>query len=81
VIWCLGTTVHVDLAGAEMLEQLHTDLQARGITLVLAEARGQVREELRAAGLEKHFGDIRENATIAPMVRQWMAHAPAEHVV
>jgi high affinity sulfate transporter 1 len=81
VIWCLATTVHVDLAGAEMLEQLHSDLHARGITLVLAEARGQVREELRAAGLEKHFGDIRENATIAPIVRQWMSRASAEHVV
>ena len=37
---------------------------------LLAEARGPVREELRAAGLEEHFGPIRENATIAPMLRQ-----------
>jgi len=80
VVWCLATTVHVDLAGAEMLEQLHADLHAHGITLLLAEARGQVREELRAAGLEKHFGDIRENATIAPIVRQWMSRAPAAQV-
>jgi SulP family sulfate permease len=80
-IWCLGTTVHIDLAGAEMLEQLHSDLRARGISFLLAEARGQVREELRAAGLEKHFGQIRENATIAPIVRQWLSRAPAEQVV
>jgi MFS superfamily sulfate permease-like transporter len=69
-IWCLATTPHVDLAGAEMLEQLHKELHARGISLALAEARGQVREELRAAGLEAHFGPIRENATIAPMIDQ-----------
>ena len=80
-IWCLGTTVHVDLAGAEMLEHVHAELHARGIDLLLAEARGRVREELRAAGLEKHFGVIRENVTIAPIVRQFMSHAPAEQVV
>jgi MFS superfamily sulfate permease-like transporter len=68
-IWCLATTPHVDLAGAEMLEQLHAELHRRGIKLALAEARGPVREELRAAGLEQHFGPIRENATIAPLLR------------
>ncbi len=71
-IWCLATTPHVDLAGAEMLEQLHAELHGRGITLALAEARGPVREELRAAGLEHLFGVIRENATIAPIVQQWL---------
>ncbi len=70
-VWCLGTTSMVDLAGAEMLEQLHAELHERGINFALAEARGPLREQLRAAGLEKHFGEIRENVTIAPLVRQW----------
>jgi high affinity sulfate transporter 1 len=80
-VWCLATTVHIDLAGAEMLEQLHADLHSRGIEFALAEARGLVREELRAAGLEETFGAIRENATIAPIIRQWMDRhaAPAAH--
>jgi MFS superfamily sulfate permease-like transporter len=60
------------LAGAEMLEQLHGELHRRGINLALAEARGPVREQLRAAGLEAHFGAVRENATIAPIVREWL---------
>jgi MFS superfamily sulfate permease-like transporter len=70
-IWCLSSTPHVDLAGAEMLEQLHAELHRRGITLAIAEARGPVREELRAAGLEHQFGPIRENATIASLVRSF----------
>jgi high affinity sulfate transporter 1 len=74
-IWCLATTPHVDLAGAEMLEHLHGELAGKGIILALAEARGPVREQLRAAGLEKYFGAIRENATIAPIVKQWISGA------
>lgn len=64
VVWCLGTTPQVDLAGAELLEQVRGELGARGIRLDLAEARGPLRQTLRAAGLEKHFGPIEENATI-----------------
>jgi MFS superfamily sulfate permease-like transporter len=76
-IWCLGTTPHVDLAGAEALEQLCSELKDRGIELVLAEARGPLREQLRAAGLERHFGAIRENSAIAPIVQRWLASTTA----
>ena len=69
-VWSLSTTANVDLAGAEMLENLREELAARQITLQLAEARGPVRAALRAAGLEERFGPIRENATIAPIVGQ-----------
>lgn len=72
VVWCLVTTPHVDLAGAEMLEQLRAELARSGVELRLAEARGPLRESLRAAGLEAHFGPIHENATIAPIVRAWL---------
>jgi sulfate permease, SulP family len=69
-VWCLATTPNVDLAGAEMLEQLHSELHSRGITLALAEAHGPVRQQLRAAGLEHKFGAIHENATITSILRQ-----------
>ena len=67
-IWCLATTANVDLAGAEMLEHLHADLGHRGIELKLAEARGPLRKSLNAAGLEAHFGPIRENTTSASLI-------------
>ncbi len=72
-IWCLSTTAMVDLPGAEMLEQLRKELDGRGITLVLAEMRGPLRQQLRAAGLEHHFGAFRENVTVAAIVREWQA--------
>lgn len=67
-IWCLGSTPHVDLAGAEMLERTHKELHERGIDLKLAEAHGQARQSLRAAGLEQHFGPIDANITIAGLI-------------
>jgi SulP family sulfate permease len=74
-IWCLATTANIDLAGAEMLENLRGELEKRRITLKLAEARGAVRASLRAAGLEEHFGPIRENSTIAPLIAQDLSPA------
>jgi len=70
-IWCLATTAAVDLAGAEMLEHVRGDLEKRGIVLKLAEARGPLRETLHAAGLQQHFGEIKENTSIDPIVREW----------
>ena len=74
-VWCLATTAGVDLAGAEMLAHLRHELTGRGVSLRLADARGPVREALTAAGLEAHFGPIRENTTISSLVRDEPAAA------
>jgi len=72
-IWSLSTSPAVDLAGAEMLLQLRTELQRRGVTLMLADVRGPAREDLRKAGLEAHFGPVEANMSIAPIIRGWQA--------
>jgi SulP family sulfate permease len=74
-VWSLATTASVDLAGAEMLEHLRAEMRQRGLHLKLAEARGPVRESLRAAGLEAHFGPVRENTTVWSLVHD--ASAPS----
>lgn len=67
-IWSLSTVAAVDLAGAEMLLHLRGELARRGIDFRLAEVRGPVRESLRAAGLEAHFGRIEANMSIAAVL-------------
>jgi len=67
-IWSLSTVAAVDLAGAEMLMHLRDELQRRGVALHLADARGPVRDNLRAANLEAHFGPIEANASITAIV-------------
>lgn len=68
-IWSLATAAGADLAGAEMLVHLRSELAARGIALTLADARGPIRDNLRAAGLETHFGPIEANTTVASVIR------------
>lgn len=69
-IWSLSTVADVDLAGAEMLLHLRGELARRGIAFELADARGPVRESLRAAGLEGHFGPIEANASVAVLLQK-----------
>ena len=75
-VWSLSTVAAVDLAGAEMLLHLRQELRRHGIELRLAEARGPVRESLRAAGLEAHFGPIGPNSSIAALVDAHRSVAP-----
>jgi MFS superfamily sulfate permease-like transporter len=70
-IFFLGTSPGVDLAGAELLEELHQTLAERGIALRLAEARGDVRETLRRAGFEEKCGPVVAHQTVAAVVAEW----------
>lgn len=56
VLCDLSSSPHVDVAGARMFSDLRRDLAARGISLRLAEAHAQVRDQLRAEGLEEQVG-------------------------
>jgi high affinity sulfate transporter 1 len=74
-IFFLGSCPAVDLAGAELLEELHHGLRKRGIAFRLAEARGDVRETLRAAGFEEHCGPVVPVQPVATVVDEWRRHA------
>jgi high affinity sulfate transporter 1 len=70
-VFFLGTSPAVDLAGAELLEELHHGLGERGIAFRLAEARGEVRETLRRAGFERQAGPVVANQPVAAVVADW----------
>jgi MFS superfamily sulfate permease-like transporter len=74
-VFFLGTCPGVDLAGAELLEELHQALGGRGITLRLAETRGEVRETLRRSGFEEHYGPVPANQPVATVLDEWRAVA------
>ncbi len=58
VVCDLSNSPKVDIAGASMLAALQRDLQQRGAHLRLVEAHSQVRDVLRAAGLEEQVGRV-----------------------
>jgi high affinity sulfate transporter 1 len=79
-IFFLGTTPAVDLAGAEMLEELHHALRQRGVAFRLAEARGEVRDALRRAGFEERCFPVVPVQPVATVVEDWRADAAARDV-
>jgi high affinity sulfate transporter 1 len=68
VIWDLSTSPAVDLAGARMLATLHEALQAEGIGLRLVAAHAEVRDILRAEGLEDRVGHLGRRVSVADAI-------------
>ena len=59
----LGAVPNVDLAGAELLADLHRSLRARGVAFRLADAHGEVRDALRRIGFEREHGPLESGQT------------------
>lgn len=71
VIFFMGMVPTVDLAGAELLMDLHKTLRAQGIDFQLAEARGEVREALRRVGYVESCGKVEANQTVDNLLSAW----------
>jgi high affinity sulfate transporter 1 len=67
-VYFLGAVPLLDLAGAELLTELHKTLAARGIELRLAAVSSSVRETLVRAGYEEHCGPVVANESVADVV-------------
>jgi len=68
VILDLSTSANIDLAGGRMLSDLHWELTKRGAKLKLAEVHGDVRDLLRAEGLQEHVEGIEQRVGVAALV-------------
>ena len=73
VIFFLGAVPRVDLAGAELLADLHRTFGARAIEFRLAEAHGEVRAALRRIGLDREHGPLESGQTVDAVLSQWQA--------
>jgi high affinity sulfate transporter 1 len=66
----LSASAFIDLAGSRMLNELHGELDKRGIALRIVGARSYVRDFLRADGLGEKVGPIDRAATIHELVAE-----------
>jgi SulP family sulfate permease len=64
VVCDLSNSPYVDVAGADMLADLHADLHARGSQLRIVEARAKARDLLRAVGLEEQVGYLGRHMSV-----------------
>ena len=67
-VYYLGAVPLVDLAGAELLAELHATVTARGIDFRLAATPSSVRETLVKAGYEEHCAPVIANEPVAAAV-------------
>jgi sulfate permease, SulP family len=64
VVCDLSASPYIDLAGARMLHRLHDELASRGVTLRIVEARGRVRDLLRAGGIAEKIRGLDRVVTL-----------------
>jgi high affinity sulfate transporter 1 len=67
-IFFMGAVPLVDLAGAELLAELHRTLQARGLEFALAGTPSAVCEILARAGFQEECGPVTANEPVAAVV-------------
>ncbi len=68
VIIDIGATGDLDVTATDMLAELLTDLESRGVALSLAQAKGKVRDQLRRTGLLDRIGRARIHFSVAQAV-------------
>jgi MFS superfamily sulfate permease-like transporter len=71
VIFDLSTSPYVDSAGGRMLARLEEELAAEGIRLRVAEAHAEVRDMLRAEGLETQLGGVSRRTSIPDIIEEF----------
>jgi high affinity sulfate transporter 1 len=76
IVFFMGQVPFVDLAGAELLSDLHTKFEQQGVPFKLAEVRGEVRAALQRLG-EGHAAALaEENRTVDDVIRAWRSSTP-----
>ena len=64
-VFFMGAVPGLDLAGAELLAELHKTLRERGIEFRLAATHSSVRETLLKSGYEEHCGPVVANEPVS----------------
>lgn len=72
VVLDCGAMFDLDITGAETLEELDRDLDARGITLALAEPHAPMRHVLRCSGLLSKLGETNIFSTVGESIRAYV---------
>ena len=76
VILFLGAVPRIDLAGAELLADLHKTFRAQGVEFRLADVHGNVRDALRRIGFEREYGTLESGQTVDGIISKWESRVP-----
>lgn len=70
VVIDLSTSANIDLAGVRMLSELDEQVAQTGASLALADVHGDVRDLLKAEGLEARIPGVAQRMRIAALIEQ-----------
>jgi SulP family sulfate permease len=70
VVCDLSAAPFLDLAGSAMLHKLHALLAERAVALRVVGAHGEIRDLLRADGLDRKVGGIERGRTLADLIEE-----------
>jgi high affinity sulfate transporter 1 len=70
VVIDLSTSANIDLAGVRMIRELEEQVARVGASLALAEVHGDVRDLMRAEGLDTRIHGITQRMRIAALIEQ-----------
>ena len=73
VVFFLGAVPKLDLAGAELIADLHRTSGASGVQFKVADTHGEVRDALHRIGFERQYGPLEAGQTVDSIVSQWIA--------
>ena len=73
VVFYLGAVPKVDLAGAELLTDLHKACLDRGVVFKVADAYGEVRAALQRIGFDRVHGPLESGQTVELVVSTWQS--------
>jgi SulP family sulfate permease len=73
VVFFLGAVPKLDLAGAELIADLHRTLTASGVEFKVADPHGEVRDALHRIGFERQYGPLESGQTVDSVISQWIA--------
>jgi anti-anti-sigma regulatory factor len=71
IVLFMGNVPYVDLAGAELLVELHAAFGRRGMEFRLAETHGEVRTALRRLSHTSAAGLAETNQTVDDVLNRW----------
>ena len=71
IVFFLGAVPKIDLAGAELLADLHKTFRASGIEFRLSDIHGEVRDALRRIEFDKEYGTLETAQTVDGIVGKW----------
>jgi anti-anti-sigma factor len=77
VVCDLSAASYIDTAGARMLSDIQEELKSRGARLKLVEVHAEVRDLLRAEGLEEQVGKISRRHNMTEVIDEFLSEEPA----